>query len=34
MYSDQEEFAVTGQIKYRDGHIVTIETTVRILAIE
>jgi len=34
MYSDQEEFAVTGQIKYRDGHIGTIETTVRILAIE
>jgi len=34
MYSDQEEFAVTGQIKYRDGHIGTIETTVRILAVE
>jgi long-chain acyl-CoA synthetase len=34
MYSDKKELAVTGQVKYRDGHIGTIETTVRILAVE
>jgi len=34
MYSDKKEMAVTGQVKYRDGHIGTIETTVRILAVE
>jgi len=34
MYSDKRELAVTGQVKYRDGHVGTIETTVRILAVE
>ncbi|MFW6147521.1 MAG: AMP-binding protein [Thermodesulfobacteriota bacterium] len=34
MYSDKKELAVTGQVKYRDGHVGTIETTVKILSIE
>jgi long-chain acyl-CoA synthetase len=34
MYSDKKELAVSGQVKYRDGHIGIIETTVRILSIE
>jgi long-chain acyl-CoA synthetase len=34
MYSDKKELAVSGQVKYRDGHIGTIETTVRILSVE
>jgi long-chain acyl-CoA synthetase len=34
MYSDKKELAVTGQVKYRDGHVGTIETTVRILPVE
>jgi len=34
MYSDKKELAVTGQVKYRDGHVGTIETTVRILSLE
>jgi len=34
MYSDKRELAVTGQVKYRDGHVGTIETTVKILSIE
>jgi long-chain acyl-CoA synthetase len=31
MYQDKEELAVTGQVRYRDGHVGTIETTVKIL---
>jgi long-chain acyl-CoA synthetase len=34
MYSDKKDLAVTGQVKYRDGHVGTIETTVRILSLE
>jgi long-chain acyl-CoA synthetase len=34
MYSDKKQLAVTGQVKYRDGHVGTIETTVRILSLE
>jgi long-chain acyl-CoA synthetase len=34
MYRDQDELKVTGQVWYRDGHVGTIETTVRILTIE
>jgi hypothetical protein len=33
MYSDKKELAVKGQVKYRDGHVGTIETTVRILKV-
>jgi long-chain acyl-CoA synthetase len=33
MYSDKKELAVTGKVKYRDGHVGTIETTVRILKV-
>jgi len=33
MYTDKKELAVTGRVKYRDGHVGTIETTVRILKI-
>ncbi len=33
MYSDKTELAVTGQVRYRDGHVGTIETTVKILDI-
>jgi long-chain acyl-CoA synthetase len=31
MYSDKTEIPVTGQVRYRDGQVGTIETTVRIL---
>jgi long-chain acyl-CoA synthetase len=31
MYQDKKELAVTGQVRYRDGHVGTIETTVKIL---
>ena len=31
MYSDKSELAVKGQVRYRDGHIGTIETKVKIL---
>jgi long-chain acyl-CoA synthetase len=33
MYSDKTELAVTGQVRYRDGQLGTIETTVRILSV-
>lgn len=33
MYSDKTELAVKGQVRYRDGNVGTIETTVRILNI-
>ncbi len=31
MYSGKKELEVTGEVRYRDGHVGTIETTVRIL---
>jgi long-chain acyl-CoA synthetase len=34
MYSEKKELAVKGQVKYRDGHVGTIETTVKILSVE
>jgi len=34
MYSDKRQLDVTGQVKYRDGHVGTIETTVNILSLE
>jgi long-chain acyl-CoA synthetase len=34
MYSEKKELAVHGQVKYRDGHVGTIETTVKILSVE
>jgi long-chain acyl-CoA synthetase len=33
MYEDKKELPVKGQVRYRDGHIGTIETTVRILSV-
>lgn len=33
MYSDKTELPVTGQVRYRDGHVGTIETTVTILTV-
>lgn len=33
MYADETELQVTGQVRYRDGHVGTIETTVRILTV-
>lgn len=33
MYADMAQIAVIGQVRYRDGHVGTIETTVRILDI-
>jgi long-chain acyl-CoA synthetase len=33
MYSDKAELSVKGQVRYRDGHVGTIETTVRILSV-
>jgi long-chain acyl-CoA synthetase len=33
-YSDKKELAVKGQVKYRDGHVGIIETTVKILSVE
>jgi len=34
MYSDQKELEVTGKVRYRDGQVGTIETTVKILTVE
>jgi long-chain acyl-CoA synthetase len=34
MYSDEKQLSVTGLVRYRDGHVGTIETTVRILEVE
>ena len=34
MYSEKKELAVKGQVKYRDGHVGIIETTVRILSVD
>ncbi|UCF73170.1 MAG: AMP-binding protein [Deltaproteobacteria bacterium] len=34
MYSGKRDLAVTGQVRYRDGHVGTIETTARILSVE
>jgi long-chain acyl-CoA synthetase len=33
MYSDMKELPVKGQVRYRDGHVGTIETVVRILSV-
>jgi long-chain acyl-CoA synthetase len=33
MYEDKTELPVTGQVRYRDGHVGTIETTVKILTV-
>jgi hypothetical protein len=33
MYSDKKELEVKGQVRYRDGHVGTIETTVKILKV-
>ena len=33
MYADKKELPVKGQVRYRDGHVGTIETTVRILTV-
>jgi long-chain acyl-CoA synthetase len=33
MYGDKKEFPVKGQVRYRDGHVGIIETTVRILTV-
>ena len=33
MYEDKTEIPVKGQVRYRDGQVGTIETTVRILAV-
>jgi long-chain acyl-CoA synthetase len=34
MYGDQKELEVTGKVRYRDGHVGTIETKVKILTVE
>jgi long-chain acyl-CoA synthetase len=34
MYKDKKELAVKGQVRYRDGHVGTIDTTVKILTLE
>ncbi len=34
MYSDKEELEARGRVKYRDGHVGTIATMVRILSVE
>lgn len=34
MYSGQQELQVTGKVRYRDGHVGTIETKVKILTVE
>ncbi len=34
MYSDQKELEVTGKVRYRDGHVGTITTKVKILTVE
>jgi long-chain acyl-CoA synthetase len=33
MYKDMKELAVKGQVRYRDGHVGTIETKVKILTL-
>ncbi|MFC1868964.1 AMP-binding protein [Thermodesulfobacteriota bacterium] len=33
MYSDREELSVTGQVRYRDGQVGTIETKVKIISV-
>jgi len=33
MYKDRKQLAVKGKVRYRDGHVGTIETTVRILTL-
>ena len=33
MYSDKTELPVKGEVRYRDGQVGTIETTVKILAV-
>jgi len=33
MYSDKAELPVTGQVRYRDGTVGTIQTTVKILTV-
>jgi long-chain acyl-CoA synthetase len=33
MYSDRTELPVTGQVRYRDGHVGTLETTVKIISV-
>jgi long-chain acyl-CoA synthetase len=33
MYKDKKELAVKGQVRYRDGHVGTIETVVKILTL-
>ena len=33
MYSEKSELPVTGQVRYRDGHVGTIETTIKILTV-
>jgi long-chain acyl-CoA synthetase len=34
MYKNKKELAVKGQVRYRDGQVGTIETTVKILTLE
>jgi long-chain acyl-CoA synthetase len=34
MYSEQNELEVTGKVRYRDGHVGTIDTKVKILTVE
>jgi len=34
MYAGKTELPVTGQVRYRDGHVGTIETTVKILTVQ
>jgi long-chain acyl-CoA synthetase len=34
MYRDEKELEVTGKVRYRDGHVGTIETKVNILTVE
>ena len=34
MYKDKKELTVKGDVRYRDGHVGTIETTVKILTLE
>ena len=33
MYSDKKELPIKGEVRYRDGTVGTIETTVRILTV-
>jgi len=34
MYGEEKELEVTGKVRYRDGHVGTITTKVKILAVE